>query len=148
MFPMHSCGYRTNQPICLPVSVIWKAGSAGGRPRTMCGWGTNQINVQELARCGGNTDLYQAETTGGNSLHPTKQWMGPTRGGYKRWTFSDSMDKGARFASFSCQLQVNAARVSHFFDAETCEFSQVPSLFMDVHETLRYTLYLHLTFIN
>ena len=27
------------------------------------------------------------------------------------------------------QLQVNAAtRVSHFLDAETCEFSQVPSL--------------------
>ena len=31
-----------------------------------------------------------------------------------------------KFASFSCQLQVNAARVSHFLDAETCEFSQVP----------------------
>ena len=26
------------------------------------------------------------------------------------------------------QLQVNAARVSHFLDAETCEFSQVSSL--------------------
>ena len=26
------------------------------------------------------------------------------------------------------QLPVNAARVSHFLDAETCRFSQVPSL--------------------
>ena len=50
-----------------------------------------------------------------------------------------------KFASFSCQLQVNAARVSHFLDAETCEFSQVPSLSMSVHGTLRY---LNLTFIN
>ena len=25
-----------------------------------------------------------------------------------------------KFASFSCQLQVNAARVSQFLDAETC----------------------------
>ena len=33
-------------------------------------------------------------------------------------------------SSFSCQLQVSAARVSHFLDAETCEFSQVPSLSM------------------
>ena len=30
---------------------------------------------------------------------------------------------------FSCQLQVNAARVSHFLDDET-DFSQVPSLSM------------------
>ena len=50
-----------------------------------------------------------------------------------------------KFASFSCQLQVNAARVSQFLDAETCEFSQVPSLSMGVHGTLRY---LNLTFIN
>ena len=34
------------------------------------------------------------------------------------------------------QLQVNAARVSHFLDAETCAFSQVPSLSMGVHGTL------------
>ena len=33
-----------------------------------------------------------------------------------------------KFASFSCKLQVNAARVSHFLDAKTCEFSQVSSL--------------------
>ena len=33
-------------------------------------------------------------------------------------------------ASFSCQLQVNAARMGHFLDAETCELSQVPSLSM------------------
>ena len=31
---------------------------------------------------------------------------------------------------FNCQLQVNAARMSHFLDAETAEFSQVPSLSM------------------
>ncbi len=37
-------------------------------------------------------------------------------------------------ASFSCQLQVNAARVSHFLDAET-EFSHAPSLSMGVHGT-------------
>ena len=48
-----------------------------------------------------------------------------------------------KFASFSCQLQVNAARVRHFLDAETCEFSQVPSPL--VHGTLRY---LNLTIIN
>ena len=29
---------------------------------------------------------------------------------------------------FSCWLQLNAALVSHFLGAETCEFSQVPSL--------------------
>ena len=45
---------------------------------------------------------------------------------------------------FSCQLQVNAARMSQFLDAETCEFLQVPSLSMGVHGTLRY---LNLTFI-
>ena len=33
-----------------------------------------------------------------------------------------------KFVSFSCQLQVNAARMSHFLDAETCEFSHIPSL--------------------
>ena len=49
------------------------------------------------------------------------------------------------YASFSCQLQVNAARVSHFLDAESCEFSQVPSMSMGVHVTLRY---LNLIFIN
>ena len=27
-----------------------------------------------------------------------------------------------KFTSFSCQLQVNAARASHFLDPETCEF--------------------------
>ena len=57
----------------------------------------------------------------------------------------DSDGTCEKFACFSCQLQVNAARVSHFFDAETCEFSQVLSLFMGVHGTLRY---LTLTFIN
>ena len=46
--------------------------------------------------------------------------------------------------TFSCQLLVNAARVSHFLDAET-EFSQVPSLCMGIHWTLRY---LNLTFIK
>ena len=35
-----------------------------------------------------------------------------------------------KFAGFSWQLQINAARVSHVLDAETCEFSQVPSLSM------------------
>ena len=33
--------------------------------------------------------------------------------------------------SFSCQLQVSAARVGHFLDVETCEFWQVPSLYWD-----------------
>ena len=39
---------------------------------------------------------------------------------------------------------LNTARVSHFLDAETFEFSQVPSLSMGIHGTLRY---LNLTFI-
>ena len=30
------------------------------------------------------------------------------------------------------QLQANAARVSHFLDAETCKFLQVPSLSRDI----------------
>ena len=38
-----------------------------------------------------------------------------------------------------------SARVSHFLDAETGEFSQVLSLSMGVHGTFRY---LNLTFIN
>ena len=38
--------------------------------------------------------------------------------------------------STSCELQINAARVSHFLDAKTCEFSQVPSLSMGIHGTL------------
>ena len=50
-----------------------------------------------------------------------------------------------KFTSFSCQLQVSAARVSHFLDAETCEFSQFSSLSMGVHGTL---MYINLTFIN
>ena len=41
--------------------------------------------------------------------------------------------------------QVNAARMSHFLDAETGKFSHVPSLSMGVHGTLRY---LNLTYIN
>ena len=42
-----------------------------------------------------------------------------------------------KFASFSCQLQVNAARVSNFLDAENCEFLQFPPLSMGVHGTLK-----------
>ena len=44
--------------------------------------------------------------------------------------------------SSSCQLQVSAARVSHFLDAETCEFSQVPSL------SIPLLMYFNLTFMN
>ena len=47
--------------------------------------------------------------------------------------------------SFSSQLQISAARVSHFLDAETGEFSEVPSLSIDVHGTL---MYHNLTFMN
>ena len=47
--------------------------------------------------------------------------------------------------SFSCQLQVNAARVCYLLDAEMGEFSQVPSLSMGDHGTLRY---LNFTFMN
>ena len=36
--------------------------------------------------------------------------------------------------SFSCQLHGCAAMVSHFLDAETCAFSQVPSMSMDVQK--------------
>ena len=46
------------------------------------------------------------------------------------WT---AMELAKIHTSFSCQLQVNAARVSHFLDAETCDFSKVPSLSMGVH---------------
>ena len=34
----------------------------------------------------------------------------------------------AKIQKLCCQLQVSAARVSHFLDTETCEFSQVTSL--------------------
>ena len=47
-----------------------------------------------------------------------------------------------KISSFSCQLQVNAARGSHFFDDKTRKFT---SLSMGVHGTLRY---LSVTFIN
>ena len=51
--------------------------------------------------------------------------------------------------SFCCQLQVSAARVSHFFNCfwmmKLCEFLQIPSLSMGVHGTL---IYLNLTFMN
>ena len=56
---------------------------------------------------------------------------------------SDGTCENSPVSAASCQ--VNAARVSHFLDAETGEFSQVPSLSMGVHGTLRY---LNLTFIN
>ena len=48
----------------------------------------------------------------------------------------------AHVSAASCKLM--PARMSQFLDAETCEFSQVPSLSMGVHGTLRY---LNLTFI-
>ena len=64
---------------------------------------------------------------------------------FKRRVSIGLMSHGQRWnlrkcASFSCQLQVDAARVSHFWDAETCEFSQVPSLSMGIHGTLMDTL--------
>ena len=52
----------------------------------------------------------------------------------RSWT---AMELARIHTSFSCQLQVSSARVSHFLDAETCEFcAQVPSLSMGVHGTL------------
>ena len=50
-----------------------------------------------------------------------------------------------KFASFSIQKVPHPSSINLQRAAETCEFSQVPSLSMNVHGTLRY---LNLTFIN
>ena len=42
-----------------------------------------------------------------------------------------AMDLGSLAKFHKFQFQVNAARVSHFLDAETCEFWQDPSLSME-----------------
>ena len=49
------------------------------------------------------------------------------------------------FASFSIQQVANPSGINLQLAAETGEFSQVPSLSMGVHGTLRY---INLTFIN
>ena len=55
------------------------------------------------------------------------------------------MDSDGKFASFSIKNLAHPSGINLQLAAETGEFSQVPSLSMGVHGTLRY---LNLTFIN